>query len=179
MTLRHQFAQKPVRKSISGGNLLRQEVSSPVSPVPRRDVPTATASPDTQPSSSASPQCQFLCELLGSLLLCENLGWCSEETAPGTLRAQGLWPALLGQPWGREGSCTLPSRLLLVQLDTVCSRMNVMQCLRFFFFNLKWLVKTLKQWIDAHWKLFSSCLRSQEQSYWMSFQECAFKVKNV
>lgn len=49
----------------------------------------------------------------------------------------------------------------------------------YFFFNLRPLVKTLKQWIDAHWKRFSSCLRSQEQSYRMSFQECAFKVKNL
>lgn len=142
---------------------LRREVSSLVSLVPGRDVPTAMTPPGVQPLSSASPHRQLLCELLGSLLLWKSLGQCSEETARSILQTWVLWPAPPQQPRERKGCFILPSGLLLVQLDAVYSRMNVMQGLSFFFFNLRQLVKTLKQWIDAHWKLFSSCLRSQEQ----------------
>lgn len=141
VTLRHQFVQKAAWKSVSGGNLLREGGFLSCVPSAQKGC---THSYGTS-GCAAFILCQLLCELLGSLLLGESLGWCLEEAAPGILRAWGLSPALPGQPQGREGSFTLPSGLLLLQLDAVCSSMNVMLASGFFFFNLKRLVKTLKQ----------------------------------
>lgn len=49
----------------------------------------------------------------------------------------------------------------------------------FFFLNLRWLVKTLKQWIDARWKLFSSCLRSQSKIIGRYSKNVPLRLKNV
>lgn len=150
-----------------------REVSSRVSPVPRRDGPAAAAPPGLQPSCSARPCSWLLCELLGSLLLwgfIRNKPWCSEGL--GTI-SRSAWAAVV------QG--LVPCPLACCSCSWMQSAPQWMWCgvWNFFFSNLKQLVKTLKQWIDAHWKLFSSCLESQKQSYWTSFQECAFKVKNV
>lgn len=74
--------------------------------------------------------------------LAASLGFHKEQTL--VLRGFGDYIQVCLSSRG-AGACSLPSGLLLVQLDAVRSTMNVMRRLEFFFSNLKQLVKTLKQ----------------------------------
>lgn len=154
----------------------KREFSSAISPVPRRERLTAAVPLGLRPLSSASPHWQLFHKLLSAslgltgLVLGRSKPWCAQDlgtaivsawatTAEGRLLFRTLWLAV------SAAGCGL--------LQNECDAEFGIP----FFFNVRWLVKTLKQWIDAHWKLFSSCLRSQKQNYWTLFQECAFKVK--
>lgn len=126
----------------------------------------------SKPTLPAPPKAASASLGLTGLVLGRNKPWCAEDLGTAIMSA---WAAMT------EGRLLFTTLGLAVSA-AACSLLQNECDAEFgisFFLNLRWLVKTLKQWIDARWKLFSSCLRSQSKIIGRYSKNVPLRLKNV